>query len=143
MTGPLAALLRRLAASSEAGTFVVRGGLLTMLWAGPSRRTTRDLDLLGLFPRGLDEGRRRVQAFLSAPVDDRAQVEVDSLRGEEIWQERDFPGLRFLVAVDGVPVQIDIGFGDPLEPPAQWLNYPLDRGPARVLAACADRHRLR
>ncbi len=123
----LASLLRRLSASPQASAFVLRGGLLTRLWAGPSRRVTRDIDLLALFPR--QEVAERVLAWVGSE---------GFLSQEAIWQETDFPGERFQVEVDGEPVQIDVGFGDPLEPPAGWLDYPLVGGPARVLAAAPE-----
>lgn len=126
------ALLRRLAGSDQAGAFVLRGGLLTRHWVGPDRRRTRDLDFLGLFPRDLDEATARLSAFLCRDMGDGSAVAVDSLRGEVIWQERALPGMRFFVEVGSEPVQIDVGFGDPLEPAPVWIDYP-DAG--RVLAA--------
>src|SRR5205085_7033117 len=59
-------LLKHLADSEQASAFVLRGGMLTRLLVGPERRTTRDLDFLGLFPRDLDETRSRLQAWLPA-----------------------------------------------------------------------------
>lgn len=128
-------ILRRWARSSQANTLVLRGGLMTQHWIGAERRFTRDIDFLGLYPRDLDESLTRVAALLSPDVDDGITVAVDTLGGEAIWQERAFPGHRLRVEVNGVPVQIDIGFGDPLVPSAEWIDYPcLDGSCAHILA---------
>jgi hypothetical protein len=121
-------LLRHLSDSPESAWFVLRGGMLTRHLVGPERRATRDLDFLGLFPRDLEETHRRLAAFL--PADS-----VGTLGGEVIWAERAFAGHRFRCESDGEEVQIDFGFGDPLDPPAEWIDYP---GAGRVLAARAE-----
>ena len=55
-------LLRRLANSTQASRFLLRGGLLTRAWLGPERRTTDDADFLGLFPRDVEEALGRLGA---------------------------------------------------------------------------------
>lgn len=131
--------LRRWSHSSEAGAFLLRGGLLTQLWAGPQRRQTRDLDLVGLFP--FDATTNRLAAALATSVEpDGVTFALDTLRGEVIWAETDFPGIRYHLEVHVEDVvtslQIDVGFGDPIVPPAVWLDYPtLTGAPARVQAA--------
>jgi hypothetical protein len=136
----LHALLARWAASPWAGDWVLRGGLMTQLWAGPHRRETRDADFLALHPFDADETLRRVQGVLALDPGDGVSFDPDTLHAGVIWQETDFPGLRFAVGacVDGrpAPLQIDVGFGDPLVPPAGWIDYPcVGAPPARVLAA--------
>src|SRR5262249_3108236 len=59
------------------------------------------------------------------------------LLAEVIWQETAFAGHRLRVPVcpgdRERTLQIDVGFGDPLVPPAQWIDYPCSDGqPARV-----------
>jgi hypothetical protein len=121
-------VLRRWSRSSQADTLVLRGGLLTQLWVGPQRRATRDGDFLGLFPRDLDDTKRRLSDVLTTEDEDGVSFDSGTLRGEVIWQETDFPGHRFLLAcsVTGqkLDLQIDVGFGDPLVPAAQWIDYP-------------------
>jgi hypothetical protein len=76
------------------------------------------------------------------------------MRSEVIWAETAFPGVRAWVQVDtdggersgaGDPtsggaghsreLRIDVGFGDPMDPPPDWIDYPAGAaGPARVLA---------
>jgi hypothetical protein len=152
VTEIIAEFLRRLAASPHAGDFVLRGGVLTRLWVGEGRRTTRDLDFLGLFPRDLNESRERLADVLAMETLGGVRFGLETLRGEVIWRETNFPGLRFFVEArraGGVSppwedaklhggrtpparLQIDVGFDDPLVPPAEWIDYP---GAGRVLAA--------
>jgi hypothetical protein len=130
--------LLRLARSPHAADFVLRGGLLTQLWVGRSRRATRDIDLVGLFANDMGEAARRVADVLAMAPQAGVSFGLETLRGEVIWMETDFPGLRFLVAAragaDQRELQIDVGVGDPLVPPAEWIDYPTAAGPARVLA---------
>lgn len=140
MSGPvLRGVLRRLARSGHAAALVLRGGLLTQLWAGAGRRATRDIDFLALFAADMGRGLRLLQEVLGLDVGDGVAYERDTLRGEVIWQETAFPGHRFRLDVrhgDEIhPLQIDLGFDDPLVPPAEWVDYPCLGDTARVLAA--------
>jgi hypothetical protein len=125
---------------------VLRGGLLTRLWVGPGRRATEDADFLGLFERDVEETARRLRAVLTAPLpaDDGVRFDEGSLGVELIWQETAFPGARAAVQAEAggtyFTLQIDVGFGDPLVPPAQWVSYAtlLPGAPARVLACRAE-----
>src|SRR3954451_7522284 len=85
-------VLRRWSRSSQADALVLRGGLLTQLWVGPHRRATRDIDFLGLFPRDLDDTKRRLTEILTTVDEDDITFDVGGLRSEVIWQETDFPG---------------------------------------------------
>jgi hypothetical protein len=132
-------VLRRWSRSSHADALVLRGGLMTQLWVGPRRRATKDVDFLGLFARDLDDARRRWEEILTAPGGDEVSFDVGGMRGEVIWRETPFPGLRFRLnggsAGQVMELQIDVGFGDPLVPAAEWIDYPALVGPpARVLA---------
>src|SRR5262245_60132547 len=136
----LHAVLRRLASSTHAEVFVLRGGLLPQLWAGPAWRTTRDVDFLCLFPADIEDSQRRLIDVLGREGDDGVRFDLDSLRSEVIWQETDFPGHRFVLDAHlldlGHSLQIDLGFDDPLVPPAEWVDYPcLVGGLARAICA--------
>lgn len=135
----LRGVLCRLSASSHAEAFVLRGGALMQHWVGLERRQTRDLDFLCLFPADIEESRRRLAEVLLHSADDDLAFEVDTLRSAVIWQETNFPGHRFTVAVrlggEEQELQIDLGFEDPLVPPAEWIEYPcLVGAPARLRA---------
>jgi hypothetical protein len=136
----LQGVLRRWSRSRHADALVLRGGLMTQRWVGPRRRATSDIDFLGLFPRDLGDMQGRLEEMLSVTgEDDEVSFDLATLRGGIIWQETDHPGLRFLlscaVAERGMELQVDVGFGDPLVPPAEWIDYPTLVGPpARVRA---------
>jgi hypothetical protein len=133
----LQGVLRRWARSTRAEAFVLRGGVLTQWLVGAERRPTRDLDFLGLFPRDLTDTQTRLEEILSIREPDGVSLHLDTLAGEVIWQETTFPGLRFrldaVVSGESLPLQIDVGFDDPLVPPAVWIDYP-----PRVLAASPE-----
>ena len=134
-------VLRRWALSARAAEFVLRGGVLTQSCVTPERRPTRDLDLLGLFPRDLADTQTRIEEILTTPTEpDGITLHLDTLVGEVIWQETDFPGLRFRLDTEvfekDLPLQIDVGFGDPLVPPARWTIFRCQVGPyIRILEA--------
>lgn len=132
-------VIRRWGSSPLASAFVLRGGLLTQWWVGVQRRATKDLDVLALFPLDLDLTARRWLPILSLHVPDEIFFDLDTFRGEKIWQETDFPGLRFLVEAKVLGarclLQIDVGFGDPLVPAAPWISFPLLSGAASRVQA--------
>jgi hypothetical protein len=135
----LQGVLRRWARSSQAAALVLRGGLMTQLWVGPQRRTTKDIDFVGLFPFDHGDALGRIEEILSTAVEDGVAFDLATLRGEVIWPETDFPGMRFLVQttfVDAVSdLQIDVGVGDPIIPAAEWIDYPALIGePMRIQA---------
>jgi hypothetical protein len=133
------AFLRRLARSSEVEAFVLRGGLMMRLWSGPVPRPVEDLDFLARFPFDAAATAARLESI--ARLDGGDGVHFGALRSEVIWAETAFPGLRVFLEtrLPGMEapfeLRIDTGFGDPMEPPAAWLDYPLEEEPpARVLA---------
>jgi hypothetical protein len=133
-------VLRRWSRSGHAADLVLRGGLLTQLWVGPQRRETSDMDFLGLYPRDMEGTQDRLMVILKDDLDDEVSFDLSTLHGGVIWQETDFPGLRFVLqgcaAGREMDLQIDVGFGDPVVPPAGWIDYPCLLGAsARVQAA--------
>lgn len=134
-------LLRRVSYSGYADVLVLRGGMLTRIWVPPGRRIPQDVDFVGLYPFDVDVTQQRFHAALTASdIKDGVVFALDSLQAKAIWEETDFPGVRLTVGVtvgeQYQQVQIDVGFGDPLVPPAQWLYYPtlLEGLPIKVQA---------
>ena len=129
----LRGVLRRWARSTQSAAFVLRGGVLTQHYVGAERRPTRDLDFLGLFPRDPSDTHDRREEILRGEEPDGVILRLDTLAGEVIWRETAFPGLRYRldaeVSGEALPLQIDVGFGDPLVPPAVRIVIP-PRGPA-------------
>jgi len=122
-------LLHRLSVSEHRASFVLKGAMLFALWTGQLHRPTRDLDLLGF---GDPEGERLRRIFEQLCV---AQVEDDGLRFDErsvtvetIREDQEYGGQRVrLLAKLGqarADVQIDVGFGDAITPPAEEVEFP-------------------
>lgn len=127
----LEGLLRRLP-WPDAPVFVLRGSLITRLWAAPFPRAAADLDLLGTYPCSVEVTRAHVVAALGTQRDDAVCFDADRCRAQAIWQDTDFPGVRLALSGTscGYPARttIDVGFGDPLVPPPLALRYPWSAG---------------
>ena len=123
-------LLYRLSISPYAQHFVLKGAALFTLWLGRAHRTTRDVDLLGF---GSDDPERLRQVFVSifsAPVSvpDGVEFDVTSLKVRPIREGQVYGGqqLTFVGSIDTarISLQVDVGFGDAVTPPAAQTNFP-------------------
>jgi hypothetical protein len=123
-------LLYRLSRSPHAARFVLKGAMLFRLWEERPSRPTRDLDLLG---RGANDAE-----LLRAVFGELAQLPVapdglvfapETITVEPIREGATYHGQRVkLVAFldrTKVVVQVDIGFGDAVVPPAEWVKFPV------------------
>jgi len=133
------AVLHRLARSSEVSTLILRGGLMMRRWSGTVPRPVEDLDFLAAFPFDRHASVERMERLLRDDAGD--GFTFGALRSEVIWEETEFPGVRIHVEtrLPGVEsafeLRIDLGFGDPMDPPPSWIDYESsDAAPARVLA---------
>jgi predicted nucleotidyltransferase component of viral defense system len=121
-------LLYRLGASSHSDRFVVKGATLFRLWAVGERRATWDLDLLGRGPSGVDDVVAVVRDLCELVADDAIEFDAASVRGEEIRSPDEYGGVRVRLvarlAGAEIPVQIDVGFGDAVEPAPRIEPYP-------------------
>ncbi len=123
---------------------MLRGSLITRLWAAPFPRVAGDLDLLGTYPHSVARTERLIWTALAAPLPtdaapDGLSFEIDRCRARAIWSDSDFPGVRLSVSARGLGrrlhTTIDVGFGDPLVPAAAPVDYPLQvGGSARIWA---------
>lgn len=132
-------LLYRLGASSHRDRFVVKGATLFRLWAAGERRATWDLDLLGRGSSGVDDVTAVVRGLCEVAADDAIEFDAASVRGEEIRSPEEYGGkrVRLVARLAGaeIPVQLDVGFGDTVEPAPRIESYPtlLDHPAPRVL----------
>jgi predicted nucleotidyltransferase component of viral defense system len=130
--------LYRLSRSAHRRDFVLKGAMLLPLWGAETYRPTRDIDLLGFGDPARERLGRIFGEIAALPVkpDGMAyhadQLSMEGIRGQE------YGGIR--VRVPGtlgnirLPVQIDVGFGDAITPPALEAEYPtLLNLPAPVL----------
>jgi predicted nucleotidyltransferase component of viral defense system len=133
-------LLYRLSISDHARTFVLKGGVSFLAWRIPLRRFTKDIDLLG---HGINDVEHIVQVFREicrqTVTEDGVTYDPGRITGERTQLGAQYQGIRLRIigslgrAV--IPIQIDIGFGDPVLPSETETDYPtiLEGLPAPVL----------
>lgn len=117
-------LLRRVAAL-EREDLVLRGGVLLRAWVGPER-PAEDLDLLATWPFEAGRARRALREVCAAPCADGLEFELGV--SYVTWDNTPHPGLRAEVtgwlAGESFPLQVDLGCGDPMDPPPTWTTLP-------------------
>ena len=134
--------LYRLGRSPYASRFILKGAyLLNILFERQGYRTTRDIDVLDGHPERAPQLRKTLKAILTADVPpDGIEFRPDTITVDEIRQQNIYRGLRAKVDAylerSKVRLQIDIGFGDSVAPPAHVIECPslLDFESAQVLA---------
>jgi predicted nucleotidyltransferase component of viral defense system len=123
-------LLYRLSQSDYREKFVLKGGSLFLAWQGKSHRVTRDLDLLGLGTFTIAEMETVFKNIIILPIeiDDGIAFLSESIKGEEIKEDANYPGIRVTltakIVAANLKVQVDIGFGDAITPQIELVNYP-------------------
>lgn len=133
--------LYRLGESPHRDRFVLKGAALFALWGGALYRATRDLDFSGYGNPHETEVLAALRDICTHPSPNDGLV-FDSaiLTAEPIRDESDYHGLRLRLEAklgsSRIPMQIDIGFGNAIEPPPQAVTYPtlLDDPPPRIQA---------
>ena len=131
--------LYRLGRSPHAERFVLKGGLMTLTWAGEYARLTRDIDLLGRGASTVHGVVDRVREVLSVEADDGLRFNAGSASGSEITADAAHVGVRVVFGAElagmAIPMQVDVGFGDAVVPEPAWMEYPqlLDLGAPRLL----------
>jgi hypothetical protein len=133
--------LFRLGTSRHREQFVLKGAMLLALWGGSLYRATRDLDLTGYTednPRTLIP---IIQEICALPCpDDGLEFLPATVRAEPIRDESEYHGFRVklqaMLEAARVNLQIDVGLGNAIEPPAQEQEYPvlLDSPTPRIRA---------
>jgi hypothetical protein len=131
--------LFRLGRSAHADRFVLKGGLMTLTWAGEYARVTRDIDLLGRGASSVDAVVGRIREVLAVEVEDGVAFDLDTAEGSEITVEAAYVGARVIFDANlggmVLRMQVDVGFGDAVVPEPDWVDYPqlLDLGAPRLL----------
>ncbi len=133
--------LYRLGRSTHRDRFVLKGAMLFALWGGSLYRATRDLDFTAYGSSEAASVRAAIQEICGLAVEnDGLLFDAAALTIEPIRDDAEYGGLRinFLALLGNarIPMQIDIGFGNAVEPPAQDADYPtLLPGPAPRIRA--------
>ncbi len=133
-------LLYRLSQSPYSDRFLLKGALLFNLWYDVPHRPTRDADLLGFGPNDIPELETIFRAIVAVETEDGLAFDSASIRGSEIQKEAGYRGVRIQLVARleqaRLSLQVDIGFGDAVNPPPEQVTYPtlLDM-PAPLLRA--------
>ena len=120
--------LFRLGASPVADRFILKGASLFLVWSGDAYRGTRDIDLLAEGTTTRDAIRRALDIICATPCPEDGVVFDPSLT-----KMRRLPvdgGRATRSRVEGLlgnirlPLQVDIGVGDAINPPPRRSVYP-------------------
>lgn len=122
-------LLYRLSQSPFAEQFILKGALLFLGWRLTTIRPTRDIDFRGYIQNSAEAVEAVFREICTPPVEPDGMVfEPSSVRSEIIRGEDEYHGMRvYFQAFLGkatLPMQIDIGFSDKLEPEAVRMEFP-------------------
>ena len=121
--------LHRLGESPYRERFVLKGAMLLALWSEAIYRPTRDLDFTGYGSALPDDIRSAIRDICADPVaDDGIVFNCEALTLQSIRGQDEYDGIRtsFDAMLDGarLPMRIDIGFGNAIQPPPIDAHYP-------------------
>ncbi len=116
---------------TEYGTkLILKGGLIFYALDYPLRRATRDIDFRGYVDNSTDNLIKIMKQACSIDVPHDGLVFRDeSIKIKEIMVDFDYPG--FQITFDAflgsaiIPLQIDVGFSDVINPAANEFTYPV------------------
>jgi hypothetical protein len=119
-------LLYRISISAYRDRFVLKGAVLVATWFDDPHRPTRDLDLLG-FGESSSEALLRIwKEICATQLEDGIEFDGDALRTEPIREELEYGGVRLrttaTLAAARIPITVDVGFGDAVEPTSPLLS---------------------
>ena len=91
------------------------------MWSASSLRPTRDVDLLGFGTAELEDVAGRIREICSTPVlDDGITFRGETIVAARIKDDAEYEGVRVRLQAElasaQIPVQIDVGFGDAVQP---------------------------
>ena len=122
-------LLHRLSLSPHRERFVLKGAMLLATWFDEPHRATRDVDLLGFGDSAHDVLLGTFREVMAIEIDDGLSFDLKGLRIEAIREEIEYGGsrLRTTAALAGarIPITVDIGFGDAVEPGVEDIDLPV------------------
>ena len=122
-------LLYRLSKSSHAAEFILKGAMLFTVWSKHRHRATKDLDLLG---SGTPDLGRLAEVFREVSAlsvqDDGMIFDPASVQARRIKEDAEYEGVRITLEAKlgsaRLGLQVDVGFGDSVTPPATTIAFP-------------------
>ena len=128
-------LLFRVSQSQHRMTFVLKGALLFELWTEETHRPTRDADFLSTGssdPRLFEDIFKEICVL--PVIDDGLFFDPSSMTARQIKEGADYEGVRvsFLGYLEKarIPMQLDIGFGEAVNPSSSRDSVPDNSGGA-------------
>jgi predicted nucleotidyltransferase component of viral defense system len=122
-------LLHRLSLSPHRERFVLKGAMLLAIWFDEPHRATRDVDLLGFGDAAEGSLLETFREIMAVEADDGVSFDLKGLKIEAIREEVEYGGsrLRTTAALAGarIPITVDIGFGDAVEPGVEDIDLPV------------------
>jgi hypothetical protein len=121
--------LYRLSTSSYADKFILKGALMLPVWKAPLARPTMDIDVLGQIDNSIEVIVDAIRSICTQHVEaDGITFDANSVMGERITEDADYEGVRIkfrgTLGTVRISMQVDIGFGDVVVPPATPIAYP-------------------
>jgi hypothetical protein len=121
--------LYRLARSSHADKFILKGALMLAVWKAPVTRPTMDIDLLGKTENDIGKIASLTREICRHDVEpDGMRFDAETVAGERIAEDADYAGVRVrfraYLGNARVGMQLDIGFGDIVVPDASIADFP-------------------
>jgi len=121
--------LYRLSQSKYREKFVLKGALLFRVWEAEVFRPTRDIDVLAFLDTDAANLRQVITEIADMQgIDDGLTFDRNSIRMEIIRQTQEYGGYRVnlhaQLGVSVIPLQIDVGFGDAINPQPTVHQYP-------------------
>ncbi len=121
--------LYRLCASDQADRFILKGAMLFVAWQGNLHRPTKDLDLLGFGDSAPGAVAQRIRSVASVWADDGIQFDPSTVEAEIIREDAEYEGVRVKLTASleqaCIRMQIDIGFGDAVDPAPVESVFPV------------------
>jgi len=121
--------LYRLSCSHYKNEFVLKGGLMFSGWGIPLRRPTRDIDMQGTLVTTVTELVAIIREICLQEVEpDGIRYDPESVRGEQIIEAANYPGIR--VYIKGylgdalIYFHLDVSFANVITPNEISFNYP-------------------
>ena len=121
--------LYRLSKSPFADKFVLKGALMLPVWKAPLARPTMDIDVLGQIDNSIEVIVDAIRNICAQRVkSDGITFDANSVVGKRITEDADYEGVRIKfrgkLGTARVSMQVDVGFGDVVVPPATPVIYP-------------------
>jgi hypothetical protein len=122
--------LARLSYSAHRDEFVLKGALLFVAWEGAVERPTRDLDLLRFGDPDITGLEQIFGEICQVNVEpDGLIFDATTVKGSVIREGAIHDGVRmkFMAFLGNArtQVQVDVGFGDAVDPPPELLEFPV------------------